>query len=371
MSNFVDNNSYNLTMRYPLKAPISGAETFLGDDATGATGMIDYLKIRRQRTTYREGKYYGANTDYLPNSNATKNQHRSTVYLAIPPGLNAQYQPVYRQVNLGVGGQAALNALESGATDSDSLAAAIRQAASAIRPEFLAGALSQGANAISGFFGVQGNLDANALQGLTTGKVFNPYTEQLFSQMNFRNHAFNIKMMARNYREAKEIKNIIQYLKVGAHPKLSDSGGDIYNILTSQYKDPAASSVANNEDKTLNETQKSDLNKFNQAIGSVSNSGRFFEIPDHYDLDYVRLDPDNVENATVSDVHSSVSTTQTLHYRMQACVCSGINVNYTPDNQYTSFKSVNGQMIQVPAVLLNIQFTEVKLLNQNDILQGF
>ena len=168
-----------------------------------------------------------------------------------------------------------------------------------------------------------------------------------------------------------EVRLIIQYLKVGAHPKLSDSGGDIYNILTSQYKDPAASSVANNEDKTLNETQKSDLNKFNQAIGSVSNSGRFFEIPDHYDLDYVRLDPDNVENATVSDVHSSVSTTQTLHYRMQACVCSGINVNYTPDNQYTSFKSVNGQMIQVPAVLLNIQFTEVKLLNQDDILQGF
>ena len=56
---------------------------------------------------------------------------------------------------------------------------------------------------------------------------------------------------------------------------------------------------------------------------------------------------------------------------MQACVCSGININYTPDNQYTSFKSVNGTMIQVPAVILNIQFTEVKLLNQDDILQGF
>ena len=43
-------------MRYPYKAPVSAAETFLGDDATGATGMIDYLKIRRQRTTYKDGK---------------------------------------------------------------------------------------------------------------------------------------------------------------------------------------------------------------------------------------------------------------------------------------------------------------------------
>ena len=131
--------------------------------------------------------------------------------------------------------------------------------------------------------------------------------------------------------------------------------------------DPSSTDAPKDRDniplKTLNVGTGKDL--------GITSQGRFFEIPDHYDLDYVRLDPDNVENATVSDVHSSVSTTQTLHYRMQACVCYGINVNYTPDNQYTSFKSVNGQMIQVPAVLLNIQFTEVKLLNQNDILQGF
>ena len=68
----------------------------------------------------------------------------------------------------------------------------------------------------TGFFGVQGNLDASVLSGLRHGKVFNPYTEQLFSQMNFRNHSFNIKMLARNYREAQEIKNII--------PKIPSNG---------------------------------------------------------------------------------------------------------------------------------------------------
>lgn len=357
-------------MRYPYKAPVSAAETFLGDDATGATGMIDYLKIRRQRTTYKDGKYYGANTDFLPSSDGTKNQHRSTVYLSLPAGINAQYQPVYRQVNLGVGGAAAIDAI--GSANVDSLAVSLQNAASALRPEFLASALSQGANAVSGFFGVQGNLDASVLSGLSSGKVFNPYTEQLFSQMNFRNHSFNVKMLARNYREAQEIKNIIQYLKVGAHPQVTSGDFDLFSRVNDGNA-KEGSPYHNNSDfqNVAGDALTNLLEEDKGAIGKINKSGRFFQIPDHYDLDYVRLDPDNIENATVSDVNASVSTTQTLHYRMQACVCSGININYTPDNQYTSFKSVNGTMIQVPAVILNIQFTEVKLLNQDDILAGF
>ena len=357
-------------MRYPFKAPIAASESFLGDDATGATGMTDYLKIRRQRTTYKDGKYYGANTDFLPDSSASKTQHRSTVYLSIPGGINAQYQPVYRQVNLGVGGQAAIDALNSGAT-SDDLAASIRQAASAIRPEFISSALAQGANAISGFFGVQGNLDANSLQGLTTGKVFNPYTEQLFSQMNFRNHSFSFKMLARNYREAREIKNIITYLKVGSHPKVQSgdgTGNDGFFTDDGGLNKVGEQSKADGAPDKANDFQKEANTKIDD-IGKQYNAGRFFEIPDHYDLDYVRMQPENI--STVSDVNASISTTQTLHYRMQACVCSGININYTPDNQYTSFKSVNGSMIQVPAINLNIQFTEVKLLDQKDIINGF
>ena len=354
-------------MRYPLKPPIAASESFLGDDATGATGMTDYLKIRRQRTTYKDGKYYGANTDFLPDSNASRTQHRSTVYLSIPGGINSQYQPVYRQVNLGVGGAAAIDALGG---NSDDLAASIRLAASAIRPEFMASALSQGANAISGFFGVQGNLDANALQGLTTGKVFNPYTEQLFSQMNFRNHSFTFKMLARNYREAKEIKDIIQYLKVGSHPKVQkgDQTNDGFFTSEGDLKKVGEQSKADGAPDKANDYQKEANDKLQDIAGKYG-SKRFFEIPDHFDLDYVRMQPENI--VTISDSSAAPSTTQTLHYRMQSCVCSGINVNYTPDNQYTSFKSVNGSMIQVPAINLNIQFTEVKLLDQTDIINGF
>ena len=66
-TSFVDNNDYAMTLRYPLKAPIASGEDFLGDEATGATGMIDYLKIKRKRTSYStNGKnYYGSNANFI------------------------------------------------------------------------------------------------------------------------------------------------------------------------------------------------------------------------------------------------------------------------------------------------------------------
>lgn len=365
-STFVDYNDYSGTLRYPLKAPISGGEDFLGDDATGATGATDYLRIQRKRTTYKHsgpsGKYYGSNADFITGGGTPQvNSHRTSCYIAIPPGLNAQYQPVYRQVNLGVGGAAAMKAM--GSNDTGTLASNIQQAAASILPEFAASAIAQGSNAISGFFGVQGQLDANVLQGLTTGKVFNPYTEQLFQQMNFRNHSFAIKMLARNAKEAKEINSILQYIKIGAHPKLSGSGE---TVLT-QFK--MFDSMLTTDDK-VNGVEKTDVQKNSNTklkeLDIDKLSGRFFELPDHYKLDFVRVNPDSVSGSG-----NAASEAVRMHYKMTDTICSGISINYTPDNQYTSFKSFTGDMIQVPAIILNMQFTEVKLLTQKEIRSGF
>ena len=50
---FADNNDYKITLRYPLKPPVSSKENFIGDDATGSTGATDYLRIQRKRTKYK------------------------------------------------------------------------------------------------------------------------------------------------------------------------------------------------------------------------------------------------------------------------------------------------------------------------------
>ena len=95
-----------------------------------------------------------------------------------------------------------------------------------------------------------------------------------------------------------------------------------------------------------------------------------FKIPDHYQLSFVRMNPNSNQFVTpfLAEVDGQATN---LHFRMADTVCSGVSVNYTPDNQYTSFKSIRGDLISVPAVVLNLQFTEIKLLSQKDILRGY
>ena len=364
MAQFTDQNRYNRTLRYPLKAPVASKDEMVGDDQAGYTELIDYVRIRRKRVEFsdKEGKSYGGTS--MPQQNTKPVYHNSIVYLAMPTSVSAAYQPTYRQVNLGVGGAAALSALGSSGSF-DSLAASIQSAAKAMLPEFAASAIAQGANSISGFFGVQGNLDANALQGLTSGRVFNPYTEQIFSQMNFRNHSFSFKLLARNAKEAQEIKQIIDYMKVGAHPQVTDDGGfiDLSSQLTGDDRkygfEKADGKVRDAADK---------------GVGGILEKGpsgtRFFKIPDHYQLSFVRMNPNSNQFVTPSQAEVDGQATN-LHFRMADTVCSGVSVNYTPDNQYTSFKSIRGDLISVPAVVLNLQFTEIKLLSQKDILRGY
>ena len=165
---------------------------------------------------------------------------------------------------------------------------------------------------------------------LAKGKVFNPYEEQLFSNMQFRNHMFSFKFFARSERESQEINNIIKYLKQGALP--------IYGTV--------------------------------DADAGSNTSSRFFEIPDKFDIKFVRLDP---LSGTLSN------STADLHYKIHTSVCTGIDVNYTPDGQYNAIGGRNivstgvgdNRPLQVPAVTVNCRFTETQLVMQSNITEGY
>jgi hypothetical protein len=170
--------------------------------------------------------------------------------------------------------------------------------------------------------GLAGNADANALQALTQGKVFNPYSEQLFSNMQFRTHSFSFKMFARSERESQEINNIIKYLKQGSLPIYGDS--------------------------------------------DEGKPARFFEVPDKFDIKFVRLSPDG----------KTLSDSEDLHYKIHTSVCTGVSVNYTPDGQYNAIKNNNlgtgdDKPLQVPVVSVNCRFTETQLVTQQQIKEGF
>ena len=280
--------------------------------------------FQRKRIKYDDQNskaYYGLN---IPNNTVAMDKNPDRVYIAMPQNLSTQYAPTYRQVDMGVTGMAMATGM--GVDSFDSAAQALQKAAKDALPEFIAGTMSDVASGAAQFLGLAGNASANDIMSLARGKVFNPYTEQLFSNMQFRNHQFSFKFFARSDRESREINKIIKYLKMGALP--------IYGSTTD------------------------DTN---------SGSARFFEIPDKYDIKFIRLDP-------LSGQLTSVSAD--LHHKIHTSVCTGIDVNYTPDGQYNAIKNAtlgvtDNAPLQVPAVTVNCRFTETQLVTQSQISEGY
>ena len=309
--------------RYPLSPPATGSSS-----VDNPTEMIDYVMFQRKRINYDDSNgssYYGLN---IPNNNVAMEKNLDRVYINMPQNLSTQYAPTYKTVDMGVTGMAAASGLKS--EGFDDLAKALQQAAKDAIPEFTASTLSEVATGAAQFLGLAGNATSNDIMSLAKGKVFNPYQEQLFSNMQFRNHMFSFKFFARSERESQEINNIIKYLKQGALP--------IYGTV--------------------------------DADAGNNTSSRFFEIPDKFDIKFVRLDP---LSGTLSN------STADLHYKIHTSVCTGIDVNYTPDGQYNAIGGRNivstgvgdNRPLQVPAVTVNCRFTETQLVMQSNITEGY
>ena len=92
--------------------------------------------FQRKRIQYDDqngSAYYGLN---IPNNSVQMNSNPDRVYIAMPQNLSTQYQPTYRQVDVGVAGMAAATGL--GIDSFDKAAQALQTAASDALPEFAA-----------------------------------------------------------------------------------------------------------------------------------------------------------------------------------------------------------------------------------------
>ena len=315
--------------RYPLQAP---EERGSASTADGATEAIDYACFQRTSIKYDDKGFRGYS---LPSSNSAKRRlDPDRVYLAMPKGLQTSYRPSYRQIDLGVVGVAAVQALNAG-QDTESISKIIQQGANAAMPEVISSTLAQTASSLAQVGGLQGGLDSNSLQALTRGRVFNPFKENIFTGMNFREHTFNFKLLARSAQEAKEMQSILNYFKEGSVPNIGSSD------------------------------DQRGTKKIEGLTRSLSGN-RFFTVPDSFNIKFIRLRPDGSADAE--------GNKDFMHFKIHPSVCTGIIVNYTPDGQYTSFKSPDGdasKSIQVPALNLTLSFTETKLITTVDINQGF
>ncbi len=366
--------------KYPLQAPVGNGGN---KSVEGPTEAIDYLCLRRSRIQYsgnsssshhKQGvggsKADGSDLVSQVNSSIKRKSNPDVCYLAMPPQLSTSYQAAYSHQDLGVVGLGLIDAWNNDSMDS--LTGIIQGAAGMGLPEFASATATNIANQFGNMLGLAGKTDANSLQQMTKGRVFNPFSEQIFKSMAFRQHQFNFKLFAHSEREAREIFTIINWIKHGATPKISegDSGTKNFSPDGSKMKQVKSGTTDEVDNDTKEKTKK--LSDEYEAMLDASKSQRFFNVPDHFDLKFLRVKPGDESNWwNPTGEYDDGSSTTSMHFKIHPSFCNNVGVNYTPDGQYTSFKDIRGGQIQVPVIALSLQFIETKLVSQQDIVRGY
>ena len=367
--------------KYPIKRPSEGFDDEPGLRESG-TEAVDYLMLRRERFKYEDRNVPAFYSRKSPGNNAKVYAHPDRCYIAMPPQIQTSYTPAFRRADIGVGGVSALGMM-SGGNDFADMAEALQEGAKAAIPEFSTAAVLSMINATNQFVGLQGQLDLNSIKNLQSGQIFNPYSEQIFQGVGFRTHNFAFKFYARSRKESREIRKIIQYIKIGSLPRIKSGDFDDYFINDlEEFDQPGKKAV---EGKTFGEdifrqdgfkdifakignkeTVYSRLK--GDAFNNYASNDRYFSIPDRFQLRFVRFGKGTSDNS-LDDLVSSQR--RDLMFKIYPSVCTGIQVNYTPDNMYVAMKKLGKSDLDVPSVVMTCSFAETRLLTAADAAAGY
>ena len=369
--------------RYPLKHPHDG---FRDDEGLveQPTEAVDYLMLRRERYKYEDKNVPAFYSRRVPGNSAKSKEHKDRCYIAMPPQISTSYTPSFRRADIGVGGVSALGMMAGNKGDDfTKMAEALQDGAKAAIPEFSTAAVLSMINATNQFVGLQGQLDLNSIKNLQSGQIFNPYTEQIFQGVGFRTHNFAFKFFARSREESREIRRIINYIKIGSLPRIKSGDFDEFFINTrDEFDQPGKKAVKGKtfgEDIFRKEGYDDIFSKIDgddtvysnlkgKAFDNYASNDRYFNIPDRFQLRFVRFgrgDKDRDFNNLKQD------NRRDLHFKMYPSVCTGIQVNYTPDNQYVALKRPDRRGLDVPSVVMTCSFAETRLLTAADAAAGY
>ena len=98
--------------------------------------------------------------------------------------------------------------------------------------ELIGRGLVSGAANIASSVGI-GDINFGGMFEATSKKVENPYKEQLFKSMGFRQFSFQYSFSPKNEGEAKEVQHIVKLFKENMHPSVDESG--LFLIYPSEF----------------------------------------------------------------------------------------------------------------------------------------
>lgn len=306
---------------YQYPKDIKTTTSKLPGDAMSKGKITDYLVIYVLDTSKSQGGFNPFQNFGTPNAKTFSGEGKivGEIYLHMPNQIQANYQVTYNDKNLGAIGASAVGAISSGNAIS---AEQIQMAAKSMAPEIASNALATALGAANSITGVGGDsLSGSDLSVLTQRKAFNPYKENVFQGVPFRQHSFNIKMVPRNKEEAEQIKGIVYLMKYAMHPSFSGGEG-VFGI---------------------------------GGGGSTSGiaSTRWLDLPYSFGLEYKRLG----------------TTTKELLYKFKPTVLTALNVDYTPDGNYVTGRDLTDFNDHGLACNLQMTFKETQIVTKGDIGQ--
>jgi hypothetical protein len=188
-------------------------DDIVGKFVKGALGAVALGAVNKSIGTF----------DLLDNSTTVDIQTAIELYLTQPP--IAQYSANWENKELGplAGGIMTNDVSISGVTG-------ILEGGKDV-VELGARGIIGAAASLPGALGIGGDLAAGI--EATTRKVSNPYKEQLFKSMGFRQFAFSYKFVPRNSTELETVMNIIQQFKYHMHP---EKDGNLFLKYPSEFE---------------------------------------------------------------------------------------------------------------------------------------
>ena len=294
------------TYRYPADMADLNAAARLDTFSSSRSKMKDLMVLRVIDSSDTNFNPY-SNTG-TGNNAASAGATKASIWLYMPQAINASYSIEYADLNLGAIGRNVLGNLEQykNSNDATALGESLKSLATDMMPEVKMGTIGNAIGLAQSGLGLEGSqLSGSDVSALAERKAFNPYLENVFKGLGFRQHPFQFKFLVRSKAEGQQVKGIIKTLKQAMHPDFE------------------------------------------------AGSTKFLKIPDLFEIKFVRNRGD--------------SNTEVL-YKFKPCVLTSLNVNYTPDGYYAvpGDPWTNDWDNISLSVDIQMQFKETQILTKKD-----
>ncbi len=293
-----------------------GVDKFDNPIFANGTGLISEdrrLDGKRYKTTGRSVSIDGTNLQFsdrnrraktgIDSKRQTTRRITDSIALYLPPSVRDTTTAQYEDMPTGVMGQFAGRGLDfSAAMGEKDYEAARKQLTEGGEDFAIEAARRSGAAFIEALSGAEG---AVQLLNRTLGQADNPFMEVLFSTMGVREFTYNFNFAPRNQDETAEVQQIIQLFRFHMAPELQGA------------------------------------------------NSRYLTLPSEFDIHYMFKGKDG--QGRENDYFNRITT----------CVCTNVDVNYTP-NGVRTFEDGSPTQIQ-----MGLTFRETEILTKEKINSGY